>query len=326
MLKKFFVLAFALFLFWPVYSFATSGACSGHGGVSCSSGSDYDGSVICNDGWRNSSVSYSSMVMCGGGSSYSSDYNSYTSTPSCPLNSSPDILTSGCKCNLGYVSSGGSCISGSSYCYDKHGYSSSYDMFDNSCGCSSGYAFDTSGQCVSLNSMCQKQMGYSSKYNSLYDKCECSYGYEIGVTGKCEYKTATDDYDDYSSTYTPTAPASNTSCPVNSSPGIDGKGCYCNDGYKVNLTKDACILDVPVPLPVAAPTLAPVSTPKPPASEPKVAPKPASPVKKTEPKPTVSKTPETPKIITESKPSEQVVVKKKGFFRRTFSSISNWFK
>lgn len=58
---------FALpFLLIPSIVFATSGACSGHGGVSCASGADNDGSVICNDGWRNSSVSYSSMKMCGG--------------------------------------------------------------------------------------------------------------------------------------------------------------------------------------------------------------------------------------------------------------------
>lgn len=43
---------------------ATSGACSYHYGVNCSAGSDYDGSVICNDGNRDSSVLFSSMVEC----------------------------------------------------------------------------------------------------------------------------------------------------------------------------------------------------------------------------------------------------------------------
>lgn len=43
---------------------AASGACSNHGGVDCTAGPDSDGSVICNDGWLNSSVSYASMVMC----------------------------------------------------------------------------------------------------------------------------------------------------------------------------------------------------------------------------------------------------------------------
>lgn len=43
---------------------AASGACSGHGGVNCAAGADKDGSVICYDGWRKSTVSYKSMVMC----------------------------------------------------------------------------------------------------------------------------------------------------------------------------------------------------------------------------------------------------------------------
>ncbi|MBU1018061.1 S-layer homology domain-containing protein [Patescibacteria group bacterium] len=43
----------------PVY--ATTGACSGHDGVNCSAGADSDGSVICNDGWTDSSVDYVGM-------------------------------------------------------------------------------------------------------------------------------------------------------------------------------------------------------------------------------------------------------------------------
>lgn len=34
------------------------GACSGHDGVNCAAGPDSDGSVICNDGWEDSSVDY----------------------------------------------------------------------------------------------------------------------------------------------------------------------------------------------------------------------------------------------------------------------------
>lgn len=60
------LLLFVLAFIWPVFAFATSGACSHHGGVSCSQGPDSDGSVICGDGWRNSSVSYASMTMCQG--------------------------------------------------------------------------------------------------------------------------------------------------------------------------------------------------------------------------------------------------------------------
>ncbi len=43
----------------PTINAAGSGACSGHNGVSCSAGADTDGSVICNDGWTDSSVQFS---------------------------------------------------------------------------------------------------------------------------------------------------------------------------------------------------------------------------------------------------------------------------
>ncbi|MEI7462895.1 MAG: hypothetical protein WCK03_00695 [Candidatus Taylorbacteria bacterium] len=46
------------------YAYATSGACSYHGGVNCSAGADTDGSAICNDGWRDSTVSFSSINEC----------------------------------------------------------------------------------------------------------------------------------------------------------------------------------------------------------------------------------------------------------------------
>ncbi len=48
----------------PISAFATSGACSDHGGVDCSAGPQANGDVICNDGWTGSSVSYESMVEC----------------------------------------------------------------------------------------------------------------------------------------------------------------------------------------------------------------------------------------------------------------------
>jgi hypothetical protein len=44
--------------------FATSGACSSHGGVNCSAGAGDNGQAICNDGWDGSSVSYYSVAEC----------------------------------------------------------------------------------------------------------------------------------------------------------------------------------------------------------------------------------------------------------------------
>lgn len=37
---------------------ASSGACSGHGGVNCAAGPQPNGRVICNDGWKGSKVMY----------------------------------------------------------------------------------------------------------------------------------------------------------------------------------------------------------------------------------------------------------------------------
>lgn len=56
--------ALTLCFLLPNYVRATSGACSYHDGVDCSAGADWDGSVVCNDGWRDSSVSYSSSSTC----------------------------------------------------------------------------------------------------------------------------------------------------------------------------------------------------------------------------------------------------------------------
>ena len=63
-MKKIILIFFILSLFIPLTTYATSGACSSHGGVNCDAGSDCDGSVICNDGWRDSSVGYYDTDKC----------------------------------------------------------------------------------------------------------------------------------------------------------------------------------------------------------------------------------------------------------------------
>jgi len=55
---------FSCFLLITQTALATSGACSDHGGANCNVGSDWDGSVICNDGWRDSTVNYAYMDEC----------------------------------------------------------------------------------------------------------------------------------------------------------------------------------------------------------------------------------------------------------------------
>lgn len=166
---------------------ATSGACSWHGGVNCAAGPDWDGSVICNDGWRDSSVSYSSMAKCRGYFEY--DYPSYTpSIPDCPYNSYYDSISDSCKCYSGYVASGGKCVSVSQWCQDKYGLWATYDYLTDSCKCTSGYMFgkDFLGKttCISADQYCRDNYGFHARYNTLTDSCECSYGYVLSG-GKC---------------------------------------------------------------------------------------------------------------------------------------------
>lgn len=141
---------------------ATSGACSSHGGVNCSAGADWDGSVICYDGWRNSTVSYANMSMCG----YSSPsyYYSNPSYSSCPTNSYANS-TGSCTCFYGYIVDtdilgNQTCISGDTYCKNLYGYNAKYNSLDKTCECQYGYAF-SGNKCVNINQICQRYFWFN---------------------------------------------------------------------------------------------------------------------------------------------------------------------
>jgi hypothetical protein len=130
----------------------------------------------------------------------------YPTTPSCPTNSYYDGISS-CKCNYGYVSSGGSCVSG--------------------------------------NSMCWAQTGYSSSYDSTTNSCKCDYGYVIGSSGQCVYKTTTKPTS-YSGTSGYTAGTSNCPLNSHILI-TDSTKCQCDYGYQVDSTKTSCIQTVYIP-------------------------------------------------------------------------------
>lgn len=99
---------------------ATSGACSGHGGVDCSAGPDYDNSVICYDGWTNSSVDYTSMVSC----------TSLSVSPISP-SSNNSSGTGACSSHSGVDCSAGADSDSSAIC--KDGWKESSISFLNVC-------------------------------------------------------------------------------------------------------------------------------------------------------------------------------------------------
>lgn len=156
------------------------------------------GSYVCGDLGYACQYSTYSTGSSRSSSSYTPSY--YTPPqPTCPLHSSPDGMSS-CKCNYGYVNSGGSCVSGTSYCFNKHGLFSTYDSLTKTCGCSYGYEMSTYGTCV------RKLTSYTSYTPSTY-----SYS---GAANSC--------------------PTNSKSSP------LDSSKCTCNSGYTPNKKKDAC--------------------------------------------------------------------------------------
>ncbi|MCB1676948.1 MAG: hypothetical protein KDI01_11700 [Halioglobus sp.] len=177
--------SFLIILLIPAEVSATSGACSGHGGVSCSSGADYDGSVICLDGWRGSSVSYYSMVMCSGYGFGSS----YQSTATCPSNSSYNYLSDSCKCNTGYIigtdySGNAACVNADSVCRGDLGLMSRYNSSTNYCECDPGYVINN-GTCTHGNTVCTIKHGVYSSYQSYSNSCVCDSGYVFDSSQQC---------------------------------------------------------------------------------------------------------------------------------------------
>lgn len=177
------------------------------------------------------------------GGSYSPSYGSYSpsypTTPTCPINSYYDGVSS-CKCNYGYVVSGGSCVSADIQCHQQIGYASSYDSLSGNCKCDSGYALDSSGQCKSVSLICSDQLGLMSQYSSLTKKCECMSGYEYNGSS-CVYKTT--NYSDYSAYSASAYSASVKNCPLNSHiSSSDSTKCQCDSGYQPNSTKTGCVL------------------------------------------------------------------------------------
>ena len=70
-MKKQFIIFFIIIqiIFIPIQINAVEGTCSWHNGVNCGAGPDWDGSTICNDGWRDSTEQFYFMKEC--------NYNNY---------------------------------------------------------------------------------------------------------------------------------------------------------------------------------------------------------------------------------------------------------
>lgn len=173
-------LAIFLFSFLSLFvlsntTFATSGACSSHGGVNCSISNSYK-SVVCNDGSSDSLTSYSDLQECktvttcdngqvtafsatrglsgsSFGQSASSNCESINNTPISISITNPPVTptTTYVPVNTSVISNWDDLnvnIEMSKYCKDKYGFNSKYNFAKNVCECKDGFLFDSNKMCV----------------------------------------------------------------------------------------------------------------------------------------------------------------------------------
>jgi hypothetical protein len=256
-MKKFSILTLSFFLLFPALSYATSGACSSHDGVNCSSAAP-DGKVMCNDGWENSSVYFSDAAECSictppikTNCSTEADYaalaeqlNASGSSRYTPVSS--DGLLTACRSSITQYQAGNisyqQCLSKSQViytapvqsvdatCKQQFGtYSVPSPTKTGYCVCESGYSFNSAKQCVQqvkfdIDALCKKDYGNNSSYNKESNKCECAEGYWAdNDTNQCE------------------TPEVFCSVVPNSHPVTNG--CACDDGFA--LVSGLCVQNRP---------------------------------------------------------------------------------
>lgn len=233
---------------------ATSGACSDHGGVNCSAGANYDGSVVCNDGWEDSSVSFSSVSECSMnlsslcpvpylfGATDSSICDQYQSI--CDLNHQTDISVN-IRAGVPVSASSGLCPQADA-CRQQVMNNSSVIQLHDQCV---QQAFKTQADIAKANSqkqqneisiinqqnldaICQTKNGENSY--SANGSCHCSTGYFFDIKSNiCRLDNdinsdlyCKEQYDNHS-IMTPTDPSS----------------CSCESGYQFSVLKEC----VPIP-------------------------------------------------------------------------------
>jgi hypothetical protein len=256
-LSYFFALIFLITLLTITPVSATSGACSYHGGVNCSAGADYDGSVICYDGWTASSVLYSSEISC----KNSTYIGSPCPQPSLSSECSDTVLTSLYQTSVrtgslsNYQSQFKKCE------VEKKAFQIKMDDYnDCSAYLNNGY-YD---QYLKKKYTAEKPTScQNNSYMGADLQCHCNPGFQLSSSGySCEVKPR--DYENeclvqhggkaqyinnkcYWCTE-PTDTLSNGLCipkpPVcDSQAGYVGKDnvCHCNKGYEFNLAMQTCL-------------------------------------------------------------------------------------
>ena len=257
-MKKIIVLVLVgVFFLIPNTSYAVSGACSWHGGVNCNVGPSISGGVICNDGWIDSSVMYSSMLGCGGSkcdllipkSTICNNESQYQEIYNEALQGTSKCVTGGEA--GGFMTSSFTCLSpdqqimNGAYawqlkaCRDEiSSYNSQKALYDlciadedkkqDELLAQEMYNLAEKNKLIK-DSDCLIKFGLGAFYYSPLNSCQCESGYEMNITkDKCitHDQGCKNDYGLHAFTQKDS----------------DGYRCYCESGYSFDSNKQ-CAAD-----------------------------------------------------------------------------------
>ena len=185
------VLALSFSALLTPISFATSGACSYHSGVNCGAGPSTTGSVVCNDGWINSSVSYYETDECSTQSRCPRPiiYGCTSQSEIQSLIDQRDKFIRGCEATMSFSGLGGSATAASSC--NASDFDAKIDA------CQQQIDLNQKQQSLYLDCIlhpvalpiikkpsCQDSMGINSYYDDSNKTCTCSVGFYI-KNGTC---------------------------------------------------------------------------------------------------------------------------------------------
>ncbi len=239
-MKKIVIVFSILLLAYPQLSKAVSGACSSHGGVNCSIGSDIDGSVICNDGWKDSSVLFVQSAECQAkiciypastGCKTENDYGAMQSSQ----------IRSGSQEFMNVISSGSlkACRDQiTQYQSDLTGYNNCINqqtILNNNQETLANLQTDF---ITSMISLCHDSLGVNSNYDSNQKACVCTKGYAPVLQNTKLKCVLANDYclRNFGTSSSPIMGKFNS--PVTLKEGaVPNERCACNEGFILNLGK-----------------------------------------------------------------------------------------
>lgn len=233
-----------LSLYLPDITFATSGSCSSHNGVNCSIGQDIDGSVICNDGWRDSTVSF-----------YQADECKISCTPpsgsGCQTENDYGALNAKITSQGGYLGGSASQQGALQNCRNEiNSYQADLQTYNQCLANQNNNSYTPTPQSYTpnygdTNSYIQMKMqeycidtyGSQSFSDIKAEICRCNTGYKIGKSNRCitekNYCAERIGNDSYFN-------ASDQSCTCNEGYFIGGNqqctpvALYCSEKYEIN--------------------------------------------------------------------------------------------